>query len=185
MVVEQEAKAQAKEGEGGGKSSGRGTIARDDYFMSLMKEQFHSQSSVFEKIQQVVTILVTMVTLIVPQELPIALGLVKKRQNIGRLQTIIPNQIYQQNYFNGQTNSTIFKSRDGKSLLIYISARLTPEYLDDLAALNATVKYIIVSNECHDSYAYDCKKQFPNAKVITPEVSRKMVEEAVHVDHTL
>ena len=160
-------------------------VKRDVYFMKLVSETF-SNHGLWGKFQQIMTTIVTMMAFVLPQELPVMLGLSKPRLNIGRLRCIVPNQIYQQTYMSGNTNSTILKSRDGgKKLLIYIPAKLTPEYIEDIESLKATVKYIVVSNECHDSYADDCHKQFPRAQVLTPAASQSMVEEAVPVDATL
>ncbi|CAB9507713.1 expressed unknown protein [Seminavis robusta] len=160
------------------------TIKRDAFFQAAMVEAFH-ENGLWGKITQVATIFVTMVGFVIPQELSVALGLAEPRRNMGRLTTVVKNQIYQQLFMSGYTQSTIFKSRQGDALLIYIPPKMTAEFRADVAQLGVPVKYIIAANECHESYAEDCKKAYPEAKVLTPKPSRKLVEEAVAVDATI
>lgn len=160
------------------------TVKRDDLFRKLMVESFRSHG-LLGKLGEIATILVTTIFFIVPQELPLALGLAEPRLNIGRLKTVIEGQIYQQLFMSGNTHSTVFKSRKGDGLLLYIAPRISSEFLEDIATLGAPVKFIVVSNEAHESYAEDAKTSFPDALVITPKASRNLVEEAVHVDGVL
>ncbi|KAL3923406.1 MAG: hypothetical protein SGARI_006227 [Bacillariaceae sp.] len=75
------------------------------------------------------------------------------------------------------------RKKDG--LLIYIPARITDEFLEDIKKLNAKVKFIVAHNECHETFADDAKKAWPDAEVLTPKGSEALVGEAVAVDTTL
>lgn len=159
-------------------------VKRDDMFMAAMAEMFHAYG-LWDKMALTATFLVTTFCFIIPHKLPEALGLVEPRLNVGRLKTVVKDQIYQQLYWSGNTQSTIFKSRKGDGLLIYIPPKITQEFLEDIKKLAAPVKYIIAANASHEHFAEDAKKAFPEATVLTPKACRKLVEEAVAVDATI
>jgi hypothetical protein len=160
-------------------------VKRDDIVMECMSKNFNS-FGLLDKVAQVATTVTAMILVLMPEEILSALGIVKdKYANKGRLREVIKNQIYQQPYKGGGINSTIFKSRNGDALLMHIAPRMSPEFKEDIRRLGAPIKYILISNEAHESLASEAKEAFPDALVIVPAVSKALVEVAVKVDGTI
>jgi hypothetical protein len=158
-------------------------INREDRLFAAVAANFKSLP-LLGKFKLVGTVLATSFLVVIPEKL-LELLTGRVRPNVGRLKTVIPNQIYQQASFRGQTNSTIFVNKKRNGLLIHIAPRITNDFIQDIRYLDAPVKYIVVSNEFHESFAEDAKKKWTDALVITPKSCRDLVEQAVHVDGTL
>ena len=159
-------------------------VNRDDQLLGLCKENFLAQDW-YGKAAQAATTLVTTLFFIVTQKLKVALGFEPDRANLGRLTTVIPGRIYQQTSFGGNTQCTVLMNRKKDGLLIYIPARITKEFRQDIENLNAKVQFIVAHNEFHETFADDAKKAWPDAEVLTPKGGEDAVGEAVAIDATL
>ena len=101
----------------------------------------------------------------------------RKKFNAGKLKTIVEHQIYQQPFgAGGSLSSTILMSKTKDALLIHTAPEMTPEFKEAIQALGAPVKYIMISNEVHETHASACKEAYPDAKVLCPKASTKQVE---------
>lgn len=99
-------------------------------------------------------------------------SLERNRPNVGRLKTVIKDQIYQQTYGGGGCNSTLLLSRNKDAILVHIAPHVTMAFLDDVRALRAPPSGIwLFPNEAHESYAPAFVRHFPNAKVLCPKPS--------------
>lgn len=162
-----------------------GKVDRSESIVTSITAHF-SQRDLMGKIQMVTSLVTCMVFVMIPMKImEVIRG--DEKPNMGRLKTIIPDHIYQQTYGGGITNSTILLSRNKDAILIHIVPNLTSEFLDDLETklYKAPVKYIVISNEAHETFAFQAKARWPDAVVLCPKPSKAAVEMAVKVDAVL
>jgi hypothetical protein len=151
---------------------------RDEQVQKALSSNFKG-CNLFEKLQMIAVVSYTMITVFIPK---IVMGKLTGNfnANVGRLKTIVKDQIYQQVY--GDSCSTVLMSRKKDGLLIHTAPQITPNFLADIRSLNAPVKYIYISNEVHEMFAFDAKQAFPDALLITPKPSVELVKRCVQVD---
>jgi hypothetical protein len=153
--------------------------------ISSIKFNF-AKFGLLDKLNQIATLVGSAFLLVLPSAILDALTGQTKR-NVGRLETVIPHQIYQQHYgdMGGSSNCTILMSKQKDGLLLHTAPNITPEFVADIQALGVPVQYIFLSNELHETFASAAKEAFPDALVITPKPCRELVQEAVPVDGTV
>mmetsp|Transcript_33696 Transcript_33696/g.49134 ORF Transcript_33696/g.49134 Transcript_33696/m.49134 type:complete len:297 (+) Transcript_33696:144-1034(+) len=156
------------------------TVDRTDQISSAVAGNWE-RYTLIEKIQFVGTALTAAFTAFIP--LMIVEKITgKKFPNAGRLRCVVNGQIYQQRY--GSSNSTILVNKKKDGLVIHTAPEITADFLADVAQLGVPVKYVMISNEVHETHASAAKDAYPQAKVVCPKVSRELVSQCVPVDAT-
>jgi len=135
--------------------------------------------NLFEKFCLVVNLAGFICMMLLPDALLSKIGMGRKDKK-NPAPTQITANIWQIPYWEGQSNCTIIKGKDG-TLLLHSACEDQPHTVEQLAKLGP-VGAIIFPSLGHDTYHHVWKNRFPEAKVYCPKEEAKEISRGVPVD---